>query len=122
MVGSLTPGQQTIVAESFAALPFQPILLVSMDGAEAASDLVGTANALKTLLTSSQEARASFSSSELETEVRSVSGAQDLVRVSLGVGQQQKANAAISRAARNGSWLLLENIHLSMDWARDSLG
>lgn len=111
------------MAEAMQADPFQPILLASMDGADAVGDLVASATRLGQAFEAMQEQRrGSARHAASRSELIGFAGAVGMSRVSLGVGQQGKANAAISRAARNGTWLVLENIHLSMGWARDSLG
>ena len=41
--------------------------------------------------------------------------------VSLGQGQEEVASRLVARAARDGGWVLLQNVHLTMDWASGPL-
>ena len=41
--------------------------------------------------------------------------------VSLGQGQEEAASRLVARAAREGGWVLLQNVHLTMDWTSGPL-
>lgn len=41
--------------------------------------------------------------------------------VSLGQGQEPIAMAALSAAHKHGGWVLLQNIHLTIDWTSGTL-
>jgi len=113
-------------------------VLVGVDGADAARDLADLCNSLPEVLRQSlgssmhaTDEDANGSSNGPDKDARfspaivlagtGMQGAGHLVRVSLGIGQESAAAAALAECARNGNWVLLENVHLSMEWARGTL-
>ena len=38
------------------------------------------------------------------------------VNISMGQGQEQMAVAALNKCAKEGGWIMLQNIHLMQDW------
>ena len=49
------------------------------------------------------------------------SEAQTYATISLGQGQEEPAARALSRARKEGGWVLLQNVHLTIDWTSSEL-
>ncbi|XP_076387639.1 dynein cytoplasmic heavy chain beethoven [Megachile rotundata] len=68
-----------------------PVLLLLSPGADPGSELRALAN-------------------------NQVASATGFIEVSLGQGQVAQAELALENACRNGSWILLSNLHLALNW------
>ncbi|XP_017891098.1 cytoplasmic dynein 2 heavy chain 1 isoform X2 [Ceratina calcarata] len=85
---TLAPWSLRNVAEEETAYP---VLLLLSPGADPGSELRALAN-------------------------NQVASATGFVEVSLGQGQVAQAEVALESACRNGSWILLSNLHLALNW------
>lgn len=44
---------------------------------------------------------------------------QTLIEISMGQGQEKKANYDLAQSAQNGNWIVLNNIHLMTTWTKE---
>lgn len=53
---------------------------------------------------------------EFHTRDAAVSNSTKLQHFSMGKGLEEQMDEALTKAAQNGDWLILENLHLVSDW------
>jgi dynein heavy chain 2, cytosolic len=113
-VDAVSPHPTTLLDLATEASWAQPLMMITTPGADPTRDLKDAADGLATGL--------SRSSSPLSAAATAVAAASPVERitgyyeVAMGGGQQEEALRLIERAAREGGWVCLKNLHLVTSW------